>query len=118
MHAAKEGELDAGERALLDQLHIDGQRTHRQTLFVLSQVDQLSNEAELAHVIKTIHVQVPELSVYPVFSIRYRKGLDGAKPLLTEKSGIPALNQALREACTRVPAARAHETALRHQGNP
>ena len=47
VHAAKEGELDAAERNLLEALRQDGQRTLRQTLCVASQVDQLADEAQL-----------------------------------------------------------------------
>ncbi|MDH6150464.1 MULTISPECIES: GTPase [Paraburkholderia] len=47
VHAAKEGELDAKELTLLTELDADRVRTGRQTLFVLSQVDQLPDDAAL-----------------------------------------------------------------------
>jgi len=47
VHAAKEGELDAAELAPLAELRQDSERTRRQTLFVLTQVDQLASDAEL-----------------------------------------------------------------------
>ncbi|MGC8068895.1 hypothetical protein, partial [Salmonella enterica] len=50
VHAAKEGELDAAERHLLQALREDQQRTRRQTLFVLTQVDQMSDDEQLAKV--------------------------------------------------------------------
>lgn len=50
VHAAKEGELDARERALLAELLADDKRTARQTLFVLAQADQLADNGELDRV--------------------------------------------------------------------
>jgi GTP-binding protein EngB required for normal cell division len=100
VHAAKEGELDARERALL------------QALFVLSQVDQLADEAAQRKVTAAIEAQAPGLAWLAVSSTRHRQGVDGAKKLLLEKSGIPALKAALVQALARVPAARAHEAAL------
>ncbi|MGE8317438.1 MAG: GTPase [Comamonas sp.] len=112
VHAAREGELDAGERALLQSLHADAKRTQRQTLFVLTQVDQLPDEAHLDQVVKAILGQVPDAAPHPVSATRHRLGVEGAKRLLLEKSGIPALQAVLRSARARVPQARAHETAL------
>ena len=112
VHAAKEGELDAAERALLQKLYADQQRTRRRTVFVLGQVDQMADEAHLHKVINAIQMQVPELVLYPVSSTRYRQGVDGGKKLLLEKSGIPALQAMLRDALAEVPQARSHETAL------
>ena len=112
VHAAKEGELDARERALLQALRDDGERTRRQTLFVLSQVDQLADEAAQRKVTAAIEAQAPGLAWLAVSSTRHRQGVDGAKKLLLEKSGIPALKAALAQALARVPTARAHEAAL------
>ncbi|WP_416402143.1 GTPase [Alicycliphilus denitrificans] len=112
VHAAKEGELDARERALLQALRDDGERTRRQTLFVLSQVDQLADEAAQRKVEAAIEAQAPGLAWLAVSSTRHRQGVDGAKLLLLEKSGIPALKAALAQALARVPTARAHEAAL------
>lgn len=112
VHAAKEGELDAAERALLHRLHADQQRTHRQTLLVLTQVDQLADDAHLDQVAQAIRAQAPGLALHPVSSTRHRLGVEGAKRLLLEKSGIPALQAALHSAMARVPQARSHETAL------
>jgi hypothetical protein len=112
VHAAKEGELDAAELALLAELRADCERTERQTLFVLSQVDQLADDDELRKVGRAIDGQVPGIVLNAVSSTRHRKGLEGGKKLMLEKSGIPALHAALRSVLTRVPNARAHETAL------
>jgi hypothetical protein len=112
VHAAKEGELDAKELKLLTDLDADRVRTGRQTLFVLSQVDQLADDAALRNVGDAIDRQMPRLALNAVSCVRHRKGLDGAKQLLLEKSGIPALHVALQAELARVPDARAHETAL------
>ncbi len=112
VHAAKEGELDAAERSLLEALRQDGKRTRRQTLFVASQVDQLAHEQQLQEVVRTIGSQVPDFELHLVSSTRYRNGLEGGKALLLERSGIPLLKRALQQALHGVPMARAHETAL------
>ncbi|WP_243844043.1 GTPase [Paraburkholderia caballeronis] len=112
VHSAKEGELDAKERSLLAELRTDAGRTKRQTLFVLSQVDQLADETELQTVAGAIGAQMPGVELNAVSSTRHRKGVEGAKKLLQERSGIPALLAALDDALARVPSARAHETAL------
>ena len=112
VHAAKEGELDAAELALLHELQADGGRTRRQTLFVLSQVDQLADDAELENITQALRRQVSDIVLHPVSATRHRKGATEGKRLLLEKSGIPALKTELEAAFARVPAARAHETAL------
>ncbi|MDR6585954.1 hypothetical protein HBH1_00109 [Herbaspirillum sp. BH-1] len=112
VHAAKEGELDAAERALLQALRDDQQRTRRQTLFVLTQVDQMADEAQLERVSNAIAAQAPGLTLHPVSSTRHRSGIEGGKKLLLEKSGIPALQAWLRDVTAQVPAARRHERAL------
>lgn len=112
VHAAKEGELDAAERTLLHTLHADYERTQRQTVFVLTQVDQLPDDTQLDNVTQAIRAQAPQLVLHPVSSTRHRLGVEGGKKLLLEKSGIPALQAALRDAMASVPAARLHESAL------
>ncbi|MFJ3056811.1 GTPase [Herbaspirillum sp. NPDC087042] len=112
VHAAKEGELDATERGLLAALREDQQRTRRQTLFVLTQVDQMADAAQLERVSAAIREQAPQLDLYPVSATRHRAGVEGGKKLLLEKSGIPALQGLLAEAMAQVPQARRHETAL------
>ncbi|MFT4064832.1 GTPase [Paraburkholderia sp.] len=112
VHAAKEGELDAKELKLLTELDADRVRTGRRTLFVLSQVDQLADDAALRKVGDAIDRQMPGIVLNAVSSVRHRKGLEGGKKLLLEKSGVPALQAALHAELARVPNARAHETAL------
>ncbi|GJH28359.1 GTPase [Caballeronia novacaledonica] len=112
VHAAKEGELDAKELALLAELCADGERSKRQTLFVLSQVDQLADDAELQKVSHAIGAQWPDIDLNAVSSTRYRKGRDEGKKLMLEKSGMPSLRATIDAALARVPEARAHEAAL------
>ncbi|KAK45143.1 hypothetical protein BG58_20615 [Caballeronia jiangsuensis] len=112
VHAAKEGELDAKELALLAELCADGERSKRQTLFVLSQVDQLADDAELQKVSHAICAQWPDIGLNAVSSTRYRKGRDEGKKLMLEKSGMPSLRATIDAALARVPEARAHEAAL------
>lgn len=112
VHAAKEGELDAHEQNLLEQLRVDDNATKRQTLLVLSQVDQLATDAELSQVRKVIASQVPGITIHLVSSTRYRQGLDGSKKLLLERSGLPELQRALVLAVNQVQSAREHEVAL------
>lgn len=112
VHAAKEGELDAAERHLLQALREDQQRTRRQTLFVLTQVDQMSDEEQLAKVSAAILAQAPGLTLHPVSSTRHRSGVEGGKSLLLQRSGIPALQALLRAVVEQVPGARRHERNL------
>jgi GTP-binding protein EngB required for normal cell division len=112
VHAAKEGELDEKERAMLLELGADAGRTQRQTLFVLSQVDQLADDSELDKVRHAIGVQIPGIVLNAVSSTRHRKGLEDGKKLLLDRSGVPALRAVLDAALARVPQARAYETAL------
>jgi hypothetical protein len=112
VHAAKEGELDAKELALLDELRADGDRTQRSTLFVLSQIDQLANDIELRKVSDTIAAQLPGVALHAVSAVRHRKGAEEGKKLLLAKSGMPLLRIVLDSTLARVPQARAHETAL------
>lgn len=112
VHAATAGELDAAERTLLQSLGEDDVRTQRQTLFVLTQIDQLPDDQQQAHIVDTIRTQGSVRHIYPVSATRHRMGVEGGKQLLLEKSGFPHLQMSLREAQAKVPSARAHEAAL------
>jgi predicted GTPase len=112
VHAAKEGELDGNELALMQQLQADSARTQRQTLFILSQVDQLPDEAAMQAVSGAIGTQLPSLAMHSVSSMRHRRGIDSHKALLVERSGLPQLHAVLAAALQRVPAARVHERKL------
>lgn len=111
VHSAREGELDAKERRLLEALRVDSETSGRQTLLVISQVDQLADDGELSAVTQAIATQAPGVAQNAVSSTRHRQGCENGRKLLIEKSGIPALEAALRQAIERVPAARAHESA-------
>ena len=113
VHAAKEGELDASERTLLISLRSDGERSGRQTLFVLSQVDQLADDGQFNKVVQAIETQVPGLGMQPVSSTRHRQGIEGNKALLRARSGIPELQRNLEHAASRVPQARIFEATWR-----
>ncbi|MBS7780947.1 GTPase [Acidovorax sp. CCYZU-2555] len=111
VHSAKEGELDAQERSLLQALRADADSTRRQTLLVVSQVDQVADGAQLQQVLGAIGRQAQGMALNAASSTRHRQGVDGGKKLLIERSGIPALRAALDQALRQVPQARAHESA-------
>ena len=111
VHAAGEGELDAAERRLLEALGDDASLSLRQTLLVLSRVDEVADDATLAQVVAAIARQIEGLTPLPVSSTRHRQGVDGNKPLLLARSGLPALQAALVEGLAQVPANRRVETA-------
>lgn len=111
VHSAKEGELDAPERQLLAALQADAGTSRRQTLLVVSQIDQAGDEAALQQVLAAIGRQAPGLRLHAVSATRHRQGAEGGKRLLVERSGLPALQAALDHALQQVPAARSHEAA-------
>ena len=108
VHTAKEGELDKSERDLLKDLRDNDEEAWRQTLFVLSQTDQLDEDG-LQKVISKIRKQVPGLMVYGVSPTMYRKGRDEGKQLLRERSGFAGLSAALKSALQGAGAARERE---------
>ncbi|SPY31691.1 hypothetical protein [Oligella urethralis] len=67
-------------------------------------------------------LQLGDKAIFPVSSVRYRRGIENNLPIFIEKSGIPELQQQLQEALTRVKAARVFEqtssfTQLAHELN-
>lgn len=114
VHSAKEGELDAQEHQLLQQLRADSETSRRQTLLVASQVDQLTSDAELNRVLQAIALQAQGMPLYSVSATRHRQGAQGSKKLLVERSGIPILRAALEQALQRVPSARVYERTSIH----
>lgn len=112
VHAVREGELDAAERALLDALRADSRRSRRETLIVVSQADQMDDDDALSRVVSAIAEQVSGAGLHVVSSTRHRRGVEDAKTLLIQRSGIPELERALADALARVPAARTHEERL------
>lgn len=115
VHAAKEGELDSAEKDFIELLLADSEKTKRQTLFVLSQIDQLSDEAELEAITKVIQAQVPNASFHTVSATRHRQGVEENKQLFIERSGIPTLKKFLDSALAQVSAAREYETKQRFE---
>lgn len=109
VHSIREGELDAAEYPLLRQLIEDAQYSQRQTLLVLTQIDQMPDQAVLEQIKTSIAKQIPEIKALPVSATRHRQGVEQSKNLLVEKSGILLLREALEHAITQVPAARQHE---------
>lgn len=113
VHAAKAGELDGQERDLLQALLADARLTHRQTIFALTQIDQLGDEAERQAIESALLAQAPQLAIHAVSATRHRQGIEGNKPLLQARSGLPELRQALEQALAGVPQARRHEVTTR-----
>lgn len=109
VHAAKEGELDAAESNLSQALLRDEAQTQRQTIYVLSQSDQLESDESLNKILNILSIQVGEKDIFPVSSLRYRRGIEQNIPIFVEKSGIPELQAHLKEALNRVKTARLFE---------
>ena len=116
IHTAKEGELDGCELAFLKQLCNDQTLTQRQSLFVLSQIDQLPGTTELENILAALSQQAPGTTFHAVSSTRHRQGQTESKNILVQKSGIPALKELITNALAQVPQARDFETTqrLRH----
>lgn len=109
VHAATEGELDAAELELLDALLEDEKNSQRTVLFVLTQVDQLASDEQLATIIHNIEQQVQNIDPIPVSAMRYQRGLEREQPLFIEKSGIAELQDALANALGYLPRTRQAE---------
>lgn len=112
VHAAKEGEFDSAEKNLAELLLADSEKTHRQTLFVLSQIDQLNDDSELAVITEIIENKMPHLVLHKVSATRHRQGIDEKKILFIDRSGIPTLKEVIKNALILVPAARKHESRI------
>lgn len=109
VHAAKEGELDAAEIKLMKTLNQDEQQTQRQSIFVLTQIDQVSDDETMERINNSLLAQLDNKSIFPVSSVRHRKGIEQNIPIFVEKSGIPALEKYLQEALKKVTENRAFE---------
>lgn len=75
VHSIREGELDAIEHQLLQQLVSDFQTSQRQTLLVLTQLDQMPDQQVLAHIQQSIRDQIPDLNALSVSATRHRQGI-------------------------------------------
>lgn len=113
VHSIREGELDAVEHQLLAQLIEDLEYSQRQTLLVLTQIDQMPDQEILGQIKQSIASQIPQLNALPVSATRHRQGLENSKTLLVEKSGVLTLSSALHHAIEHVPSARRHEKVKR-----
>lgn len=109
VHALREGEFDAYEVALLDQLAEDEQKTHRQTVVVFTQIDQIADSETLAQITQRLQQQFAIEQPFFVSAQRHRQGVEKEKSLLIERSGMPLLQQNLAERLTQVPEIRAFE---------
>lgn len=111
VHAAREGELDAAERALLDTLRSDAIDSGRQTTVVLTQIDQVADDDALTRIVQAVATQLDGMAYFPVSAARYRQGMDNRKPLLLARSGMAALQDALHRAVIDIPARRREEAS-------
>lgn len=109
VHAAKEGELDKSELELQYQLVDDELTSQRQSLFVMTQVDQVESDADMQAITDILSQQLDGRTIYPVSSMRYNRGVERDQEIFIQNSGIPTLTDALYTILKQVPAARAHE---------
>ena len=114
VHAVREGELDAAERALIEQLHGDQQSSQRAVFFVLSQIDQAASDEALEEIKSSLQGQIKDLPLLPVSVMRYQRGKELGQALFIEKSGVPQLQAALKKALAQVPTAREKEKNYLH----
>lgn len=90
VHNVATGELDKYELEVYRQL-MKQDKNYRQKLYlVLTQIDQLP-KTECVKVITTIKAQLHELTIIPVSSLRYVKGLAQDKLAFVEQSGMSDL---------------------------
>lgn len=111
VHALREGEFDTYELPLLLRLAEDEQKTHRQTLMVVSQIDQVADIAILDQISERLQQQFSLNERFFVSAQRHRQGIEKNKPLLVEKSGIAQLKRGLDKHLAKVPAVRTFEKA-------
>lgn len=109
VHSVREGEFDPLELQLFQQLDDDANTTQRQTVLVLTQIDQIPDKEILAQIIHCIQKQVPGTITLPVSATRHRQGIENSKQLLVHRSGIPELQQALAIPLEKVPIVRHFE---------
>lgn len=81
IHSVREGEFDPYELQLFQQFKQDEQQTRRQSVLVLTQIDQAPDQDVLAHIIDSIKKQAPDANIMPVSATRHRQGLVNSKPL-------------------------------------
>lgn len=96
IHSVCEGEFDAVQ-------------TRRQSVLVLTQIDQIPDQTILTHIINSIQKQVPTVTPLPVSATRHRKGIENSSPLLVQRSGIPKLQETVSHMIEKVPLIRQFE---------
>lgn len=109
IHSVREGEFDPFELQLFQQFEQDAEQTQRQSILVLTQIDQIPDQTVLAHIIDSIQKQAPTATVLPVSATRHRQGVENSKQLLVQRSGIPELQQKLSNMVDQVPTVRHFE---------
>ncbi len=109
VHSVREGEFDPFELQLFQQFEQDAEQTQRQSILVLTQIDQIPDQTVLAHIIDSIQKQAPTATVLPVSATRHRQGVENSKQLLVQRSGIPELQQKLSNMVDQVPTVRQFE---------
>ncbi|MCU4493087.1 50S ribosome-binding GTPase [Acinetobacter guillouiae] len=109
VHSVREGEFDPYELHLFQQFEQDAKQTQRQSLLLLTQIDQIPDQTILAQIIGSIQNQAPTATVLPVSATRHRQGIENSKPVLVQRSGIPELQHTLHRMLEQVPAIRQFE---------
>lgn len=109
VHSVREGEFDPYELHLFQQFEQDAKQTQRQSLLLLTQIDQIPDQTILAQIIGSIQNQAPTATVLPVSATRHRQGIENSKPVLVQRSGIPELQHTLHLMLEQVPAIRQFE---------
>lgn len=109
VHSVREGEFDPYELHLFQQFEQDAKQTQRQSLLLLTQIDQIPDQTILAQIIGSIQNQAPTATILPVSATRHRQGIENSKPILVQRSGIPELQHTLHRMLEQVPAIRQFE---------
>ena len=109
VHSVREGEFDPYELHLFQQFEQDAKQTQRQSLLLLTQIDQIPDQAVLTQIIDSIQNQAPTATIRPVSATRHRQGIENSKPVLVQRSGIPELQHTLHRMLEQVPAIRQFE---------
>jgi GTP-binding protein EngB required for normal cell division len=109
VHSLKEGELDGDELALARTLQEEERQTGRTLLVVLTQLDELADEACARGIIAAIQAQLPQARVLAVSSVSYVKACAEQKKLLRAASRFDALLSTLQTMCAGVPERRRQE---------
>ena len=108
VHCVREGEFDQREQDMITLLQQDATTSGRQTLIVLTQIEEAEDEV-LTRVERCIRQQSPGLPILMVSAHRYLQGLQSGSALKIRKSGIHELRQAVQAARQYVEQVRSDE---------